>query len=127
MRHDSPGREFRKLRTDLERLRSDVNNLSGSLYHLTSGRAQSVATGLEDSVRRGNQRVVRGIERVDARGRSAYRSARDTLADRPFTTAAVAFGLGYAAATVYGFARRIYRKRQLGRPHRVHVEDVHTE
>jgi len=124
MRHHHPAKEYRQLRGDLDRLRSDVNALSGSVYQYTGERFRDAANGVEERVRRGNERIVRGVERIDERGRGVCRSTHDALASRPFTTAAVAFGLGYAVATVYGAARRFYRRRQMGQPHRVDANDV---
>lgn len=110
----NPRKDFETLRADVDRLRSDIGNLSGSVSHSFSRRARGTRKGLMNNVHDGRAELGRWADYAKKSGKHARHDAEVGMASHPFSTAAVAFGLGFGVAVVVGALSRRSRHRYRG-------------
>ncbi len=112
-RHDTQS-DFDTLRDDVDRLRSDIGQLSGSVGHSFAKRARSARKGLMSDVHDGRAELGRWAGYAKDRSRHARHGAESEMSDHPFSTATVAFGLGFGVAVLVGALSRRSRRKQRG-------------
>ena len=112
----NPRRDFETLRADVEKLRTDIGNLSGSVRHTTAQRARGAQRSLLSELQDGRAELERWLNTARKSSRHAWRDAEAGLSHHSFSTAAVAFGLGVGVAVLAGaLSRRSRHRRYDGR------------